>query len=149
MLGKAISIAAQSFEEDCDKGGKPYILHPMRVMMRLRTNDEELMQMAILHDTVEDKDDWTFERLLEEGFSARVLAALDCLTHRKNEPYNDYVKRVATNKDAILVKLQDLKDNLDPLRLKGLEDKDHKRTVKYHTSFKFLENAMENLELLK
>lgn len=54
LLGKAIAIAATAHQSATDKGGKAYILHPLRVMMRLRTDDEELMQIAVLHDVVED-----------------------------------------------------------------------------------------------
>lgn len=148
MLGKAISIAAQSHEKVCDKGGKAYILHPIRIMMRLRTDDEELMQIAILHDVVEDDPSWTLEELLEAGFDPRVVNALECLTHRENESYGDYIKRVATNEDAIRVKIEDLRDNSDITRLKGISPKDIKRMEKYHRSFLFLQNAMKNLEYL-
>ena len=149
MLSKAISIAAQSHEGVCDKGGRAYILHPMRVMMRLRTDDEALMMIAILHDVVEDDPVWTLEGLTEAGFDPREVGALDCLTHRENESYGDYVRRVATNEDAIRVKLEDLRDNSDITRLKGITGKDLKRMEKYHKSFLFLQNAKKNLELLK
>ena len=90
MLGKAISIAAQVHENQTDMGGNAYILHPIRIMQRLRTKDEELMAIAILHDVVEDSEEWTLERLESEGMSPRVLAALSCLTHPKSESYEDY-----------------------------------------------------------
>lgn len=54
MLGKAIAITSAVHQNQLDKGGHAYILHPIRIMMRLRTDDEELMTIAILHDVVED-----------------------------------------------------------------------------------------------
>lgn len=145
MLGRAIAIAATVHEHQKDKGGNAYILHPMRIMMRLRTNDEDLMCMAILHDVVEDSD-WTIEKLNAEGFSDRVLAGLSLLTHNSEDDYETYIQKISTNKDAILVKLQDLKDNSDITRLKGLSPKDVDRMVKYQRAFKYLEGVLKAKE---
>lgn len=137
MLGIAISIAAQAFETKEDKGDRPYILHCLWVMSRVDQSDDELMAIAVLHDVVEDTD-YTFETLREHGFSDRVIKALDCLTHRENEPYGNYIRRVATNSDAIKVKMADLRHNSDITRMKGLRDKDIKRIEKYHRAYSFL-----------
>lgn len=142
MLGKAISIAADGHLNVEDKGGKPYILHPIRLMMRLRTDDQELMSIAILHDVVEDTE-WTLQQLANLGFSKRVIDALDCLTHRDGEPYEEYIERIGTNIDAIHVKLEDLRDNSDITRLRGISDKDLLRTRKYHKSFVRLKQLRE------
>lgn len=142
-LGKMIRIAATSHEEQTDYGGKPYILHPIRVAMGLHTDDEELMTIAIGHDLLEDDPKWTIERLREEGFSERVLTALSLLTHPKHEPYAQYIQRVSTNRDATLVKLSDLRDNSDIMRLKGIGTKDTQRMEKYHRAFLFLTRVMK------
>lgn len=134
MLGKAIMIASAVHVDQTDRGGKAYILHPMRLMMRLRTDDEELMSIAILHDVVEDSD-WTFEDLIRTGFSPRVLAALVLLTHVGGEAYEDYIERIGISLDAIMIKKEDLRDNSDITRLKGITDKDLLRTRKYHRAF--------------
>lgn len=63
---------------------------------------------------------------------------MDVLTHRKGVPYDDYIKMVAFNLDAVKVKLADLKDNSDITRLKGLSKKDFDRMEKYHRSFIYL-----------
>lgn len=147
MLGKAIAIASKVHETQRDKGGHAYILHPIRVMMRLRTDDEDLMTIAILHDVVEDSKDWTLEKLRREGFSERVLAALDLLTHRPDESYEAYVKKIATNRDATRIKLEDLRDNSDITRLKGLRQKDFQRMEKYHRAFLFLRTTLETMEV--
>lgn len=49
-LALAISLAAQGHIYQRDKGGKPYILHPIKVMHYLKTTDMQLMAIAIMHD---------------------------------------------------------------------------------------------------
>lgn len=141
MLGKAIRIASTIFEPITDRGGHPYILHCLRVMNNLHTDDEELKCIAILHDVPED-DPRGAEVVLRElrllGFSERVIKALDLLTHRKDIPYDEYIKALSFNEDARLVKLADLRDNSDITRLKGLRKKDLERMEKYHRSFIYL-----------
>lgn len=147
MLGRAIAIAAGVHAEQKDMGGNAYVLHPLRVMMRLRTTDEELMCIAVLHDSVEDSQGVvTIAELRVEGFSERILVALALLTHDKAEPYDSYVRRIATNKDAARVKLEDLRDNSDITRLKGLRPKDFERVEKYHRAFLFLRTTLETME---
>lgn len=148
MLGEAVRIAAYAHRHQKDKGGHAYILHPIRIMQRLRTDDEELMCIAILHDVVEDGGH-TFEDLELAGMSERVLEALELLTHDKNEDYMSYIKRISTNIDATCVKLEDLRDNSDITRLKGLREKDFERIEKYHRAFLYLKKARENHKILE
>src|SRR5436305_384107 len=75
-----------------DRYGAPYILHPLRVMARVKTTAEKTV--AVLHDVVEDTD-WTFAALGQEGFPEMVLDALNCVTKREGESYEDFVKRSA------------------------------------------------------
>jgi (p)ppGpp synthase/HD superfamily hydrolase len=141
MLGQAIALVAQSFENVKDKGGQPYILHCLRVMENLHTDDEELKIIAILHDWVEDVFRNSPERgldLLRDKYSERVVKALDLLTHRKDVPYDDYIKAISFNADATKVKLADLKDNSDITRLKKVSKKDFDRMEKYHKSYIYL-----------
>lgn len=139
MLAKAISIAAKAFENKKDKGGKPYILHCLRVMNGVDQADEELMAIAVLHDLIEDfPDEWNIERLSAEGFSDRVCRALWILRHDEQIPYHHYIKIVASNNDARLVKLSDLKDNSNYLRLEKVTEKSFENMKKYHTSYKYL-----------
>lgn len=137
MLGKAISITALAFVDIVDKGGKPYILHCLHVMHKVGPYDLDLMQIAVLHDIVEDTT-WTFDGLRSEGFSDRVIDAVRLLTHDSKVPYDDYIKLVATNDDARKVKLEDLKHNSDITRMKGLRKKDFDRLEKYHKAYEYL-----------
>lgn len=145
-LSKAIAIAAAAHQNATDRGGKAYILHPLRVMMRLRTEDDELMQIAVLHDVVEDSPTVTLNTLITDNFSARVIRALRLLTHDKTEPYDEYIRRVASSRDAALVKLEDLRDNADITRLKGLREKDFERIEKYHRAFVYLRDSLATME---
>jgi (p)ppGpp synthase/HD superfamily hydrolase len=128
-LGKAIAIAAQAHQDQYDKAGAPYILHPLRMMLRMSSETE--MMAAILHDVVEDTD-WTLDKLRQVGFAEEVVQAVECLTHRNYETYAEFIARVRTNTIARKVKLADLEDNMDMRRLSTLTEKDTERLHKYH-----------------
>jgi (p)ppGpp synthase/HD superfamily hydrolase len=136
-LEKAIQIAEQAHEGQRDKAGAPYILHPLRVMMKMATEAEQII--AVLHDVVEDTD-WTMEQLQQEGYNREILDALDCLARRDGEEYGDFIKRVKQNPLSVKVKVADLEDNLDVSRLKGVTDTDAKRLEKYQQALKMLSN---------
>jgi len=142
-LGEAIAITSMAFKEKTDKAGKPYILHCLRVMNNLNSNDEELNCIAVMHDLFEDTD-YTQADLFKLGFSARVISAIESLTHKGDNSYEDYIKIIAINPDAIKVKLADLKDNSDITRLKGVTEKDFDRMKKYHKSFTYLNELINN-----
>lgn len=112
-LSKALEIAIQAHAGQFDKQGMPYVLHPLRVMLRMKNTDD--MIVAILHDVVEDSD-VTIDSLRIAGFSDEILKVIDILTHRPNEPYKDYVLRVKENPTATKIKLADLADNTDASR---------------------------------
>jgi len=143
MLEKAIAIAAMAHEGQKDKYEGAYILHPLRLMMKMATEEE--MMVAVLHDVVEDTS-WTIDALRAEGFSERVLDALDHLTKRKNdetseeEPYEDFIQRAKKNTLARKVKIADLEDNMDMKRITKLKKKDLERLEKYHRSWLELKN---------
>lgn len=135
MLSKMISLATERHAGQFDKGGRPYILHPLTVMHRLRTDDEELQCIAVGHDLVEDTDT-TLDELSNLGFTLRVRQGIQCLTKSEAVDGFDaeevYRRKVKSNPDAILVKMQDLRHNSDIRRLKGVTEKDVARMVRYH-----------------
>jgi len=134
-IEKAISIAVQAHSGQKDKAGMPYVLHPIRLM--LRQDSPEAMVVAVLHDVVEDTD-ITFDQLAEAGFSVAVLEAISLLTHDKNIPYMDYIKGIAGNAIARQVKLADLIDNIDLSRIPNPQEKDHLRIQKYQVAYDYL-----------
>ncbi len=133
-LGKAIEIAISAHKGQKDKSGADYILHPLRVMERGKTEIEKIC--GVLHDVVEDSD-WTFEALAKEGFSSEVISVLRCVTKEsEGEDYDRFIDRVAQNPIAIQVKINDLLDNMNITRLrKELNELDLKRLNKYLKAF--------------
>lgn len=142
LLVTAISLAVAAHGHVINKDGTPYILHPIRLMMQATTEEEKIV--AILHDTIEDTD-LTLDQLREESFSDEIIAALDCLTKREGEPYEDFIERIAHNPLAIRVKLLDLYDNIDVTRLPELGDWELQRTAKYHRAIQRLKAAQKEL----
>ena len=135
-LERAIEIAVQAHKGQIDKGGSAYVLHPIRVMMACSNEISKIV--GILHDVVEDSD-WTFAMLEKEGFSANMLAALDSVTERNGESYDDFVARAAANPISKEVKIADIKDNMDLTRISSPTQKDYDRIAKYKKSLAFLE----------
>lgn len=129
MLNKAVELATRVHTGQLDKGGTPYILHPLRVM--LNTDNELERICAVLHDVVEDSD-ISFEDLRREGFSEEVITVLDCLTKRDGESYDDFISRVLTNETACRVKLADLCDNMNLTRIANPTEEDEVRLKKYN-----------------
>ena len=134
-LERAILIAAQAHLGQRDKAGAPYILHPLRLMMRMES--EPAMIAAVLHDVVEDSD-WTLEQLRGEGFSEEVLQAVDCLTSREGEAYDEFISRAKANAVARRVKIADLEDNMNVKRIGEITPKDLARIEKYHRAWRAL-----------
>lgn len=148
MLAKAIEIAVEAHKGQFDRGGNPYILHPMWVMNEVKHLSTEHMIVAILHDVVEDTD-VTIDDLKLAGFDLHITVAIGLLDFRKV----DYMTRIITISDysntksdynsligklARDVKMADLKHNSDITRLKGIKPKDLERMAKYHEAYLIL-----------
>jgi len=127
-LKDAISLATKYHEGQVDKGGKPYISHPLRVMENMTLEDEKIV--AVLHDIVEDTT-ITLQDLKNRGYSDYIVNSIDCLTKRDGESYDKFVERTMTDTMASYVKLADLEDNMDIGRLKIVTEKDRVRIKKY------------------
>ncbi|NQX64629.1 GTP pyrophosphokinase [Paenibacillus alba] len=139
-LSKAIIIATQFHDGQTDKGGKPYILHPLRLMLKAPDNDSKIV--SVLHDVIEDTN-ITLEQLKEEGFSKVIIEALDCLTRRKEETYEEFIQRIKPNTLARYVKLLDLEDNRDVKRIKDLSQDDFERLKRYGKAVEYLLSRSE------
>lgn len=136
---KAIRIAVNAHAGQTDKAGAPYILHPLRIMMKMR--DEPAMIVAVLHDVVEDSG-CTLDTLRREGFSADIVAAIDHLTRRKAETYEDVISRVRQNRLAVTVKLADLEDNMNTDRLPQPTEQDRARLARYRDAHVLLTGSV-------
>jgi len=142
-LEQAISIASLAHAGQLDKGGEPYILHPLRVMMKLK--DEKQRIVAVLHDVIEDTI-ITYQYLKDRGLNSELVNHVVTLTRFKNENYNEYINRISKDEFAIQVKLADLEDNMDMSRLKNPTVKDYDRVVKYGKAREKLMNALVNMQ---
>ncbi len=131
----AIQLAAKAHQGMSDKAGKPYIFHLLRVMMRLETEEEQIV--AVLHDIVEDTDH-TLEELRKLGYQKKIIEAIECLTKREEEKgdrYDRFIDRVIKNPLATRVKIADLEDNMNVQRLLKSEQEDLDRIGKYHRAW--------------
>lgn len=137
--GKAMEIARIAHFGQKDRAGEDYLKHVVRVAARLFDQDDVV---GLLHDVVEASE-FTLEDLAKEGFSQEVIKALEALTHKDGESYEDFIHRVGQNKIARAVKMADLRDNMDLLRLPELKDEDWERAKKYHKAYKYLQGKGE------
>lgn len=135
LLKKALAIATKAHEGQTDKSDVPYILHPIRVSNRCRTDEERIV--AILHDTIEDTD-VTPDYLLSEGFPKNIVEAVLSVTRNEGESYEDFVIRSKQNPIGRQVKIHDLEDNMDITRLHSLSEKDLERLNKYLKAYRVL-----------
>lgn len=139
MLNKAIEIANSAHEGQVDKGGEPYILHPLRVMISRKNELEKIC--AVLHDVIEDSD-VTIDELRKAGFTEEVISVLDCLTKQDGESYDGFIARIIENETACHVKLADLYDNMFLTRIKNPTKRDKERIEKYTKAAEVILNAL-------
>ena len=138
-LEDAILLAAQAHRGQVEKAGQPYILHLLRVMLRVETAEEQIV--AVLHDLVEDTSS-TLDDLRALGYSEAIVQALDGLTRRSTETYEEFVSRAIANPLARRVKLADLEDNMDVRRLPTLGGKDLERLNRYIAAWRKIKQHM-------
>jgi (p)ppGpp synthase/HD superfamily hydrolase len=135
LLSRALCIAIGVHGHQTDRYGAPYILHPFRVMMGVRTLAEKIV--AILHDTVEDGG-ISLENLRSRGFPEEVVAAVDALSRRVGETWDAYMERVTANPLASRVKIADLEDNMDTRRMPDIGEEEIARLGRYHAAWRTL-----------
>lgn len=131
MINKALALATQAHKGQFDKGGEPYISHPIRVSQLVK--DDDMKIVALLHDVVED----TYVTLddIESEFGIEIAHVVGKLTHDTTIPYMEYIEILSHNKAARAVKIADLTDNLSPLR-----DYKNRKTTKYKEALTYLTN---------
>lgn len=142
LLAKAIEIAHIAHEGQVDKGGQPYIGHPLRVMNAVNTVEEKIV--AVLHDSVEDSD-LTIEDLKVEGFSDLIVEAIAAITKLEGEKRKNYLSRVLNNPLALRVKIADMTDNADISRIPNPTDRDRERTRIYKKNILKLQKKLNSI----
>jgi (p)ppGpp synthase/HD superfamily hydrolase len=141
MLEKAIQLAITAHRGQRDKSGEPYILHPIRVMIKMDTEVKKVI--AILHDVVEDSSLTLSD--IQPWVSDEILDALTLLTRTHNQTYGDYIRDIKNNKLAKEIKIADLEDNINILRLGVIKEDDIKRMVKYWKAWRILHGGAEEI----
>ena len=127
-------LAIHQHQGQVDKAGMPYILHPTRVVERMKTPEEKVV--GWLHDTVEDTGLSLSD--IEQQFGFETAEAVDAISRREDEPWEIYLQRVKRNPVARSVKISDLIDNSNLSRLRDITIKDVKRQEKYNLALQFL-----------
>lgn len=143
MLGKMLVIVTNAHSGQYDRGGNPYILHPLKVMHYTRSDDEEIQCIALGHDVIEDTD-VTYKDLRDAVISERVIEGIRALTKIPGQTYDEYKQGVFANHDAMIVKMADLRHNTDIRRLKGISEKDIARMAKYHQFYLEIQAKVKN-----
>lgn len=138
IIEKSLEIALKAYSGQTDKAGETYILHPLRLMSKMETDEE--MSVALLHDVIEDSD-ITADDLLADGIPSTVVSAVQCLTKNKGENYETFIIRVLENKLATKIKKADIEDNINVLRLNSVGEKDLERIAKYHKAWHTINKA--------
>ncbi len=134
-IERALHIAVKAHANQKDKNGAPYIMHPLRVMMRCHSENAKIV--ALLHDVVEDTP-VTFDVLVGQGFGPEILKALRLLTHDNVSSYDEYIAHIMEDPLAMEVKIADLEDNSDIRRLSDVDEAAVKRLRKYHRAHRQL-----------
>jgi len=134
-LEDAISLAAEAHRDQKDKANAPYILHPLRVMLRMETETDRII--AVLHDVVEDTS-VTLRDLQVAGYSTEIVVAIEYLTRAKGEEYEQFIERMKGNTLAVKIKIADLEDNLNFERIKEPNEDDLRRYEKYRRALAVL-----------
>lgn len=136
LTKKAMEICYRAHAGQLDKGGMPYVFHPIHVAEQME--DEYSTCAALLHDTVEDGG-IELSELYEADFPEEIVRTVDILTRREDEPYMEYIQRLKENSLAVKVKLADLNHNSDMSRLNIITKWDIERKEKYEKAIAMLE----------
>lgn len=136
LFDKALRLAVHAHAGHVDRAGKPYLLHVLQVVGGCR-DDLMAATVAALHDVVEDST-LTLRDLKEQGFPQAVVDAVDALTRREGEAYEDCIERVAKSALATKVKRADLESNLDVRRLTQVSTADTGRLERYRKAWERL-----------
>ena len=133
-IRKAYEIAFAAHKFKYDLAGNCYIEHPITVSKMVKGKKAKIV--ALLHDVVEDSD-YTIEDL-QKYFTEDICQAVKALTRKAGENYFKYIEALKCNGLAKLVKIADLKHNMDVSRLKVITGHDVNRLKKYLCAYHIL-----------
>ena len=146
LIYKSLEIVTKLFNEKCDKGGFPYVIHLLKVYSGVSDYKEKVC--ALLHDVVEDTD-VSYDDLEKIGYPSDIIEILQILTKVKGEDYRDYIERIiqSGNARAMHIKLSDLRHNMEPGRIKNPTANDYERVSKrYEPAYERINNKLKEME---
>ena len=135
QLSIAEKTAQKAHEGQLDKGGNPYINHPVYVANSLQNLEHKIV--ALLHDVCEDSN-LTVDDLLNLGFSKRISHSVSVLTRDKRASYDDYLAEIKIDTNARTVKIADIKHNMQISRIPEPTEDDYARLEKYEKALIYL-----------
>ena len=133
-LIRSFFIMIKAHRGQRDKSGRSYIFHPLTVASKVK--GFRAKSVALLHDVIEDNDKYSLDKF--SFLDDEQLEAIELLTHKQEDPYFVYIRKIKDNEIAKEVKLKDLEHNSDLNRLKTIEEKDIERLEKYKAAKQIL-----------
>lgn len=154
MRDKLLVIVALAFEGERDKSGEPYFDHCYYVSHALKNLgcDEDTVMAGLAHDLIEDCKEWTCDRLRIMGYSEKMISLVDVVSKKPGQSYLEYVIGIVTHQyadEAMQLKMCDIDHNMQVKRLKGLTDKDIRRTIKYQKTYAILSSVLKEKDAVK
>lgn len=162
-LGRAAKYALVAHKGQLDGQGEPYIGHPYRVAEMVgniafcvgmsQSSIYMVKIAAVLHDVIEDCG-VSFDEVKDElNLGDDIVGILWLLTRKPDEEYGEFIGRIVSSNNiyAILVKISDILDNLDPTRVLPDEQTSIRLKTRYTTALgrlvQSLETLFDNIEL--
>lgn len=152
-LADAILLSSACHKKQTDKSGKPYILHPLRVLHKVMSVTDDIIThfLAIFHDLIEDCSDLIcIDDLIELGYPLELINELLLMTKYSDDDYlKTYIPRICTSYRCSLVKKIDIEHNTKIQRMHNWDsftEKDIKRLEKYHIAYQMVCKSLDNFE---
>ncbi len=145
-----LSTAELAHTGQTRRSGEPYIEHPIAVaniISKYYPGERLLCTAALLHDTLEDavangnfKDEQELVDTIKSSYrnpkeGMQVLSIVYALTHEKGGDYTGYMLQLASNIDALKIKLADMLHNMST-------GPTPKQALKYRKAFDALTNML-------
>lgn len=137
LYERAWKLAEKAHKGQVDKGGNPYIEHPLAVADRVLKPEAKVV--ALLHDVLEDT--WVTGEELRKLFPETVVRAVELLTKEKGKGFSMevYLEAIRENELARCVKIADLEHNMDLNRIPHPGERDYRRVEQYQKAKEYLE----------
>lgn len=116
---RAYQLSAKAHAGQIRRDGEAYFAHVCRVAANFKAQSDEII-VAWLHDVVEDSE--ISLDLIETYFGRDIATAVDAITRRAGETYQQYIFRCSENRLATIVKIADLRDHLAAERVQNIPE---------------------------